>query len=182
MGCYDRRPDKLVEKFGELANSQEVSAAMKEEELKRLATLGSRLPGLINDLNTYNLPETLVHGDFHGGNVAGEDGKMVFFDWSDASIAHPFFDMIDILQEKDEEVQFRLRDHYLSQWIDYEPMERLQEAWQIASILTAINQAISYQSIVANIEPAECHELDWGMAFWMQRALDLFEDNGDFYG
>ena len=84
--------------------------------------------------------------------------------------------MIDIFQEKDEKVQIRLRDHYLSHWIDFEPKERLLEAWQFASILAAVNQAISYQTIVANIEPASCHELEWGVAFWLRRMLSLIEN------
>jgi hypothetical protein len=182
IGCLDRRLETLSGGFDKLLNSPEVNEALMENEIEELAGIGPWLSRLGRRLKEYNLPETLVHGDLHGDNVAMGDSQLVFFDWTDACIAHPFFDVLDIFLEKDEAVYRLLRDYYLSQWIGYETMDRLQEAWKLASVLAALHHAISYQTIVANIEPAARHELDWGVAFWLRRALDLIENKGDFYG
>ena len=39
------------------------------------------------------LPDTLVHGDFHPGNAFFDGDRAVIFDWSDACVAHPLFDL-----------------------------------------------------------------------------------------
>ncbi len=175
IGCLDRRLETLDSGFDKLLNSPEVNEALTENELEELAGLGPRLSKLGRKLKEYNLPETLVHGDLHGGNVAKGDSRLVFFDWTDACIAHPFFDMLDIFLEKDEAVYSQMRDYYLSQWTGDETMDRLLEAWKVASVLAALHHAISYQTIVANIEPAMRHELDWGVAFWLLRMLKLIK-------
>jgi hypothetical protein len=43
------------------------------------------------------LPETLVHGDLNPGNFLLEDGHAVIFDWSDACVADPMFDVALLL-------------------------------------------------------------------------------------
>jgi aminoglycoside phosphotransferase (APT) family kinase protein len=86
-------------------------------------------------LASYAVPHTLVHGDLHLGNVARCAGSYLFFDWTDACVAHPFFDTISIFQAKDPNVLARLRNSYLGVWAAYEPIERLLEAWTLAKPL-----------------------------------------------
>ena len=93
--------------------------------------------------------------------------------------AQELFDMLDIFMEKDVQIRSTLRNHYLAQWLDYEPIDRLNEAWKTASILAAVHHAVSYQTIVANIEPAARHELEWGVAYWMRRILELFDKQSE---
>ena len=40
------------------------------------------------------LPESVVHGDFHSGNAAFVDGRIVIIDWSDAAIGNPAIDLV----------------------------------------------------------------------------------------
>ncbi|MBI1880332.1 MAG: phosphotransferase [Chloroflexi bacterium] len=47
-----------------------------------------------DQLAGYSVPQTLVHGDLHTGNVALVEGKLLFFDWTDACVTHPFFDVM----------------------------------------------------------------------------------------
>lgn len=44
-------------------------------------------------------PTTLVHGDFHAGNAALVDGRVVIIDWSDAAIGDPLVDLVTWLAE-----------------------------------------------------------------------------------
>jgi aminoglycoside phosphotransferase (APT) family kinase protein len=122
------------------------------------------------------VPQTLVHGDLHTGNVALIEGKMLFFDWTDACIAHPFFDvMLTINWEEDAEIQVRLRDQYLSLWTAYEPMARLLELWSLAHPLFALHHAISYQHIVAGLEATAKHELIAWPSYWLRKVLNYMQ-------
>jgi Ser/Thr protein kinase RdoA (MazF antagonist) len=52
-----------------------------------------RLRSACDELATFELRETLVHGDFHHGNVSVDGEGPVIFDWSDACLAHPLVDL-----------------------------------------------------------------------------------------
>ena len=75
-------------------------------------------------VSTYNRPDALVHGDLHPGNVAMRDGSILLFDWTDASVSHPFFDLMHLFHAEPA-VQARLRDSYFEAWTSFEPLERL---------------------------------------------------------
>jgi aminoglycoside phosphotransferase (APT) family kinase protein len=122
-------------------------------------------------LDQYNVPATLVHGDMHMSNVARTAHGYCFFDWSDACVAHPFLDMISVLHEPDSTVQQRLRDHYLAVWTAYEPWERLLAMWELAYPLCALHQAVSYRAILRNTEASCRYELAWAMPFWFGEIL-----------
>jgi hypothetical protein len=87
-------------------------------------------------------------------NVAVLAGRLQFFDWTDACITHPFFDLISVYDEEDTAVQAQLRDAYLALWAEYAAMPRLLEACTLAQPLSDLHQAISYQHIQAGLEPA----------------------------
>ena len=65
------------------------------DELARLRTAIPALQERCTVLGRYNLPDCLVHGDLHLGNVARNGDSYQIFDWSDSCIAHPFVDMIE---------------------------------------------------------------------------------------
>jgi aminoglycoside phosphotransferase (APT) family kinase protein len=127
-------------------------------------------------LAQYRVPQTLVHGDLHAKNIAVRNGRYLFFDWTDGCVSHPFFDLVVMLRHAavlpDASAAVpRLRDAYLALWTDYEPMPRLRQAWALAAPLGALHQAVSYQHIVASLEPAARHELDWGVSLWVRQML-----------
>ena len=75
-------------------------AALVERERDGLdgrdrATLGAfvaDLPARFAALAACGLPDTLVHGDFHPGNVRGDGTTMTLLDWGDAGVGHPLLD------------------------------------------------------------------------------------------
>ena len=116
-----------------------------------------------------------MHGDLHSGNIAPYGETIIFFDWSDACLAHPFFDLVTFLNDArysfDQPVLDRLRDAYLTLWTPFEPMNRLREAWAIARKLGALHQVISYQSIFGVIGNESKQEMDGAIAHWLLQAL-----------
>ncbi|RBI96709.1 aminoglycoside phosphotransferase family protein, partial [Micromonospora provocatoris] len=47
------------------------------------------------------LPDTLVHGDLHPGNVRGDDGHRTVIDWADSFVGHPAFDILRLTEWAD---------------------------------------------------------------------------------
>jgi aminoglycoside phosphotransferase (APT) family kinase protein len=142
--------------------------------LARLEVLAPTLREQCARLATYRIPHTLMHGDMHGNNVAGRDGQYFFFDWTDACIAHPFLDMLVIHYAGEEARQAALQSSYLALWTQFEPLARVQEAWVLAQPLMCLHHAVSYLTIVAGIEPDARPDLDWGIAYWLEKLLAFF--------
>lgn len=180
-GCLDRRLATLPGQIEALLTADMVLATVNEAERTQLQGLLPRLQAACVQLSAFGLPETLVHGDLHGGNVAVENGRFVYFDWTDVCISHPFFDMVEIFFERETAVQTQLRDAYLTQWTAYAPLEQLLAAWSLANILATAHHGVSYWQILANIEPHERYQLAWSLPFWLRRLLTLTQswaDNG----
>lgn len=172
MGCIDRRPEWLAHETRELLADDSALVGLEEEEIANLRALEPRLLELIQRLAEGPVPSTVVHGDLHLDNVARPEGDFVFFDWTDACVAHAFLDLIDVAFEKDSVVRDRLRDAYLTVWADYGSQEQLLELWTIAVPLASLNQAVSYRYILANVEPGSTQELEWALPFWLRKVLD----------
>jgi hypothetical protein len=176
VGCIDRRLDVLVRQIDPLLEESHVLGMLSAEQRARFRTLGPRLKAMCEELAGYNIPASLMHGDLHPGNVATPGGRLLIFDWTDASIAHPFFDLMHLFFN-DAATEARLRDDYLQQWTAFAPMERLQAAWRLARPLIALHHTVSYESIIANLEPRILGENASGLTFFGRKVLEFMQDD-----
>ena len=143
------------------------------------AGLRAAVPGLqarCAELAGHAVPPALVHGDLHLSNVARRPGGYLFFDWTDACVAHPFLDLATIrrgtafVDAADEaELRERLRQAYLPEWASFEPPGRLARAWELAAPLGALRQAVSYRSL-ATRPPGDPH-MAQSTAWWLRQVL-----------
>ena len=157
LGCVDRRLETLPAQIDLLLADAELLKLLEASEVEQFGDIASRLKALAAELATYQLPATLVHGDLHPGNIAVMPVGFFFYDWTDASIAHPFFDLITILDEvstlpEAAQAAARLQAAYLDAWTDYESPERVLYAWTLAEPLAALHQVISYRNIYSILE------------------------------
>ena len=159
-GCLDRRLDVLEAQVEPLLDDPGAIARLTPEEVVELRRLAPALMDACRRLAGCGIPDTLVHGDLHPGNVARVNGELAYFDWTDACIAHPFFDLHSLQWQKDEETRAALLEAYLGAWEGVESPERLREAAALAAVVTPLHHAVSYRTIVANLEPAARSELD----------------------
>lgn len=172
-GCLDRRLAWLATQIEPLITNELARSYLTAEEQAQLQASIPRLQTLCQELAAFAIPETLVHGDLHGGNVAVQGADFIYFDWTDACISHPFFDMLSIFMERDTAVQSQLRDAYLAQWTGFAPLPRLLAAWSLAEVLGAVHHAISYWQIVAHLEPHSRNQLENWLQWWLRRVLTL---------
>jgi hypothetical protein len=184
-GCLDRRLDRLaaqaqawlpaVETTAELPGIDPATWLSPEEEAGLRAAV-PRLQARCAELAGYAVPPSIVHGDLHLSNVARGPKGYLFFDWTDACVAHPFLDLATIrrgtgfVDATDEaELRERLRRAYLPEWAAFEPPRRLAEAWELAAPLGALHQAVSYRSLAAR-PPGDPH-MAQSTAWWLRQVL-----------
>ena len=184
-GCLDRRLDILSSQIDPLINDDDALSDLSATEIERLQTLAPTLKKLCSQLASYNIPATLVHGDLHLNNIAVHQGNIIFFDWTDSCIAHPFFDLFLLSRESNHRSCFgwlkvgltqaaraREQNHYLSQWRHYESQERLLEAWQIAKPLAALHHAVTYQSMRHGLEDKSKPEVASTIPYFLRYIIN----------
>jgi hypothetical protein len=128
------------------------------EELSQLREFAPRLKAMCSELESYNLPLSLEHGDLSASNIVVND-RFIYFDWSDCSITHPFFSLTVFYGEggvtlpNAPHVEARLRDAYLQPWTRFEPLDRLRSAFELAQVLAPLHGALGYYThILPNME------------------------------
>ena len=151
-GCLDRRLEVLEAQIHPLLHDPVATARFTADETIELRRLEPALEQLCRRLDALGPPATLVHGDLHMLNVARLNGELVYFDWTDACISHPFLDLISLQWEPDETSRAVLLNAYLEGWDGAAEPELLQEAVELAAVVRPLHHAVSYRTIVAGLE------------------------------
>jgi hypothetical protein len=159
-GCLDRRLPVLGRQLDDLLSDRRALHQLEAKEVRALRRLAPRFHELLRRLDALGPAPTLVHGDLHPGNAARLDGRIAYFDWTDACVAHPFVDLHSLQWESDEAAREALLDAYLDPWRATASEETLREAVALARVATPLHHAVSYATIAASVEPASKGELD----------------------
>jgi hypothetical protein len=154
LGLPDRHLDYLITQIDRLM--ADLPAGLHDDEKDYLARHARPLKELCYDLLDYKVPLSIVHGDFWAGNVAiqSHNQQPVFFDWSDSSISHPFFDMPHFLATIGTalahvpDARQRLLRAYLEGWTRYESLSNLAKIYQHAEVVSQLYRLISYHHFI----------------------------------
>jgi hypothetical protein len=184
LGAPDRRLAQLPQLYDELLEdtaSLRVGQApgMTLEEHRRLIELRPRFAAECEQLAGYGLPATITHEEVHENNVIVRDGRYVFTDWSDSSVAHPFFTMLVTLRaaahwlklEEFGSEMMQLRDIYLEAWTAFVSRENLRTAFEIAYRLAMVNRSLSWRSGLSSLPEKDKVEYD-AVYGWLQDYLE----------
>ncbi len=175
-GCSDSRLERLAAQIDPLLGDTDSMlpdqpGGIPREQINALQAAGPRLGAMCERLAAFGLPDTLVHGDFHDENIAVDGARSVYFDWTDACVAHPFFDVAVFLSETsmpDNAGQHaRLLAAYLEPWGRMADASRLQEAAGLARVLGALRQCVTYQQLVRGLGPRMRWEFERALPFWL---------------
>lgn len=113
------------------------------------------LPRRFTDLAACGLPDTLVHGDFHPGNLRGEGERLALMDWGDSGVGHPLLDSSAFLDRVPAEALDAVRAVWLAHWREAVPGSDPARALTLLAPIAAARQAVIYRGFLDNIEPAE---------------------------
>lgn len=176
-GCLDRRPGVLATQIDPLLDDVRALAPLEHDERSKLRASARRLEELCHRLADGPLPSTLVHGDLHAGNTALADGRVVYFDWTDACVSHPFFDLQGLAWVDDPARRGAFLVAYQAPWIAAYGESPVSQARHLTDVLRPLHHAVSYQQIVAHLEVDAKDELDDTHIFLRQllRQLEVTE-------
>jgi hypothetical protein len=172
-GCIYRPIPWLQARLEGLLADEISLSPLRQEERDALVRALPRLRALLDELHALPIPMALIHGDLHVGNVALVNEQIQFFDWTDAAVSHPFFDIFDIFTVKDSVQRENLETAYTAIWAAAYPDELVRRGLRLARVVYGLYHAVSYSVIVNNIGPDERYDLN-GAHFFFRQVLDGF--------
>ena len=183
-GAPDRRLAHFPHLYRELLEDTENlrvgnPPGLSSEEHRHLLKLQSEVKDMCLQLGSYGLPETICHEEIHDANVILDGERVIFTDWADSCIGHPFFTMLVTIRsaafradlEEDAPEMLHLRDIYLEPWSSFGSPTELREAFDIAYRLAMINRSLSYHLSMAML-PEEYKIENDAIPGWLQDFLE----------
>jgi len=167
LGIPDHRLATLPALYSQLLTDAESLRVDKEkgltsDEFQQLKNLTSRFEQICADLSAYGIPESINHGDFHDGNVLLKDGCIIFFDWGDADVTHPFVSLrtlwvsIEIALELDDYIftpeMAELLDHYLEPFEKFASKEELKMAYALSKPVASVVKALAWHHSIKQMK------------------------------
>jgi hypothetical protein len=135
---------------------------------------GERVGPLVEVLGDA-IPLSLVHLSLHQKHIYVRDGRLVFLDWADAAIAHPFCGLVETFhvlvhrhgaQAGGPEVR-RVRDAYLEPWTTFAPAGELRRIFAAANALGGLCCVSGWErklvSMPAAVQERYGHKRDKGL-------------------
>lgn len=125
------------------------------EEIDGLPRLLDELPDLLAAIDACGLPDTLVHGDLHPGNVRADGDTRVIVDWGDSSVAHPAYDILRLTDALAPEEAQALVGAWARRWREAVPGCDPERAAALIAPVAELRGAVTYATFLEHIEPAE---------------------------
>lgn len=160
-----------------LAGSIELDELTPEELATARAHRGE-VRAVFDELAALGLPETLVHGDLHPGNVAHHGEALMLYDWSDAAVSHPFLDAVHLLQRIPELEKDATRDAYAGPWRAAYPDVDVARGLELAAQVNTIFQMVTYEQLCRAIEDASYWEMRGVVARLLKQVPERFPAAG----
>ncbi|MFN8075413.1 MAG: aminoglycoside phosphotransferase family protein [Kineosporiaceae bacterium] len=154
LGVPDRRDDDVVvDTVARLldANRSHLSDADRADA----RALVRDLPSVLAAERAAGLPDTLVHGDFHVGNVLGAGEEAVILDWGDSSLGQPARDVVRMVRWLPEPERDAAWAHAVALWAQAWPGADLAVALAVAQLTDDLLGAAAWQGFLDRIEPDE---------------------------
>jgi len=151
LGVPDRRRHHLADALRDVV-------ARHGSGDRRLRALIDGLGERLDRVAACGLPDTLVHGDLHPGNVRGAPdgtGPIAVIDWGDCTISHPAFDILRLSGDVDIGAAAALVHSWAARWRGTVPGCDPLTAVELLRPVAALRAAAAYAGFLDRIEPAE---------------------------
>lgn len=151
LGLPDRRLHVLKDDI-EKHLSGMCATGLDEETTGKVMALKPELLQMCEEMEGV-VPYSIDHGDLHSANIRLVDNEIVFFDWGDATITHPFFStrifwhsIDDIIFSESEWLAMvnEFRPHYLEPWTKFASMHELERLLLLSDQLACVYRALSW--------------------------------------
>lgn len=154
MGVPDWRLKKLPDLYMQLLAKKKIliTDGLSENEMSELEKLLPKVIYLCKKLSDYSIKQTIVQPDFNDNNtlIADISQKITIIDLGEIAISHPFFSLINCLQQAEKHHGLRDGDNTYRQLIDaclknyriFDSTQHLLEAFALARLLFFIYRAL----------------------------------------
>jgi hypothetical protein len=166
-------PDVRAEPFRQQVEKmvQHDAGLLPAADRRVLDDLVSGLAARFAALADCGVPDTLVHGDFHPGNVRSDGTSTKLIDWGDSIIAHPALDMIRLRDWEPGGPTPSLTGVWCEFWRRAVPGSDPERAVELIVPLAGLRDAVSYRGILSAIEPAERAYHDGDVVIGLRAAV-----------
>jgi hypothetical protein len=160
IGVPDRRLATMVPRIAAVV--EQWGSGLDEPERRSVDALVNDLPVRLAAIAECGVPDTLVHGDFHPGNVAGRPDGYVILDWGDSFVGHPLVDELAFVERLPPSTASEVRRWFVSAWERIVPGSDPARAADLLDPVVALLAAVMYAGFCAGVEPDEriYHEAD----------------------
>jgi aminoglycoside phosphotransferase (APT) family kinase protein len=128
---------------------------------------------LLERLASVGVPDTLVHGDLHTGNVAYDEGSLVLYDWSDACVSHPFLDAVQLGLRLPDDERAATERAFADAWRTSYPGLDTRLALELAVKANTLFQLVTFEQIYRAQEAASYWEMRGVVARWLRELPSL---------
>lgn len=153
LGVPDRRLSSMIGPIADVV--EDWGSGLETSERRSLDVLVDGLPALVSMVEACGVPDTLVHGDFHPGNVAGPPGAYVILDWGDSFLGHPLIDELAFAERLPTATKAAVRSWFIEDWRQIVPGSDPARAVDLLEPVVALLAAAMYARFCAAIEPDE---------------------------
>ena len=153
LGVLDNRAGPAMPRIHAVADRNRHQ--LDDDTQRALDVLVDGLPQRFAALADCGIPDTLVHGDFHPGNVRGTAGDYRILDWGDCAIGHPMLDLRPSLEYFDPHDQEDAVSIWGREWSRQVPGCDARRAAELVRPLGPLFGAVVYQKFLDNIETTE---------------------------
>jgi hypothetical protein len=153
LGLPDWRSPALTEAINVVIARN--SAQLTSADRSTLAGFAAALPSRFADIAACGIPDTLVHGDFHPGNLRGDQDKLTILDWGDCGVGNPLLDQPAFLERVPAGSLENMRHRWSDGWKTVMPGSNPARASILLAPIAAARRAVIYQGFLDQIEPSE---------------------------
>jgi len=188
MGVFDRRLAVLPGLFARLISDESAMQLDQEDSLTtaEYQRLGAFIPGFTSmcaRLAVSGVPETLHHDDFHDGNIFIQDESIIFTDWGESAVSHPFFTLVVMLRGLENSLDLQpdaaeldtLRDWYLSQWSEYGTVTGLRPVARLAEQVGLVNRALTWHNLISQLPESLRNEYAIAVPSYLKDFINSIE-------
>ncbi len=186
LGAPDKRPATMLAAYPELV---ERIGRLATIDAGRLGALAPKLEALTAEL-AGPVPTTLIHEEFHEGNVFVRDGRARLLDWGEAAVSHPFAGVVNTLRdiafrqklEPNGKEMLRLRSVYLEPWTGFASSRELRELFARGYVLGALCRALTWARVLAGQTASVRTEYGRNAAVWLDLIFRESVEQGVKFG
>lgn len=167
IGVPDYRLNLLPDLYKALISKKEflLSDGSTEKEIMEYESLIPIVSDLCQKLSMYKIPQTLVQPDFHDNNTLIDESsqKITIIDLGEIVISHPFFSLINFLEQikkhhglaEQDSVYHEIQDACFKNFLQFESHGNILNSFELTRILLPIYGALAHYRLIEACDKTE---------------------------